>query len=160
MEEKKYGKCPHCNAPCEAVTKTSTMNLDGDIVSVPYDEYNYCQQPGPVWVKATPENMRRSAILRDSVLPENHIHQWAIRGWDEKGVRFDNKVEKEWWELEILVDESGESKEGNREIDAVAFNIYCTDSYYYENGYWWHKEGHDPYSVDQLYAIFKQQKEK
>jgi hypothetical protein len=63
------------------------------------------------WVKATKENMRRSAILRDSVLPENNIHQWSTRAWDDKGVLFTNKVSKDWWELEIL-DESGQSKEG------------------------------------------------
>jgi hypothetical protein len=59
---------------------------------------------GVVWVKATGENMRRSAILRDSVLPENHIHQWRVNGWDGKGVMFTNGILKEWWELEILDD--------------------------------------------------------
>jgi hypothetical protein len=68
-------------------------------------------QPGPVWVKATRVIMRRSAILRDSVLPELNIHQWIVNGWNDEGVSFTNRIYKEWWELEIL----DESKQGNME---------------------------------------------
>jgi hypothetical protein len=59
-------------------------------------------QPSLVWVKATREIMRRSAILRDSVLPEQNIHQWIVNGWNDEGVSFTNRIFKEWWELEIL----------------------------------------------------------
>lgn len=92
MEEKKY-------------SAEEALNLQSSAYQKGYNE-GYQLGKSEIWVKATRENMRRSAILRDSVLHENNIHQWVINGWDEKGVLFTNKVFKEWWELEIL-DESG-----------------------------------------------------
>jgi hypothetical protein len=70
-----------------------------------FDSIDPLAQQAPtevVWIKATRRNMRRSAILRDSVLPENHIHQWKVDGWDGEGVMFTNGILKEWWELEML----------------------------------------------------------
>ena len=71
----------------------------------------------PVWTKATRRNICQSAVLRDSVVVENYIHQWRIAGWDNKGVKFTNGIIKEWWELEILQEENmSEARSKDREL--------------------------------------------
>lgn len=147
MEEKRY-------------TAEEALNLQSSSYQKGYNEgyqLRKQEQPGAVWVKATRENMRRSAILRDSVLPENHIHQWVVSGWDEKGVKFTNRVEKEWWELEIL-DESGTAAVREEDGEKAQFNNWhrwLSENGYTYDGEYYYDQDNNYFTPDQLWAKFK-----
>lgn len=55
QQEKKYGKCPECGAPCEVIEEIDVQEWDGDVTEVPYDQYVFQpQHPGTaVWVNAS-----------------------------------------------------------------------------------------------------------
>lgn len=54
QQEKKYGKCPECGAPCEVIEEIDVQEWDGDVTEVPYDQYVFQPQKKvtTVWVKA------------------------------------------------------------------------------------------------------------
>jgi hypothetical protein len=56
QQEKKYGKCPECGAPCEVIDKVDTQHFEGDTFEIPYVEHKYQQPVTPIWVKAKPVN--------------------------------------------------------------------------------------------------------
>lgn len=111
MEEKNYGKCSHCNAPCEVVAKIATTNMDGDIVTMPYDEYNYHPQPCAVWVKASEFDIKRNVVYHAIYVDKNqiikgsgffNINDWFI--WDNKEI--EERYKDDWGKL-LILDESG-----------------------------------------------------
>lgn len=112
MEEKKYGKCPECGAPCE-ITEGSYKE---EMHDVHYVEHKYKPQQGAVWVKAS-DRLPKPATDKEVVFinrthkasliwkftsdlgPALNIHMdgWALHQW-------------EW------LDESGQSEEGANAI--------------------------------------------
>lgn len=139
------------------------LDQDGTVIRQPdfdrllwLDETGSQRQAGPRWIKATRENMRRSAILRDQVVHENHIHQWHIKSWHEAGVTFTNGITKEWWELEILCESTTPSKES----DAVEFAIWLSENNYWSSSanQWMNSHFAENYTTEQLYQLFKEKK--
>lgn len=78
MSEKKYGKCPHCNAPCEVIEKMDVQNCDGDIVEMPYDEYNYNPQPGAVWVTGVKGFPIKKIVVAKFKHYDDPLRDWVI----------------------------------------------------------------------------------
>lgn len=150
MEEKKYGTCPECGAPCEVIEGS----YKEEIHDVHYVEHKYMPQPGAPWVKASdrlPEWKRR-VKWRDG-----NDHSCATGG--EISLFEMEKPNLEGWEW---LDESGTA--AGREEDAVAFAEWCANSYQWEydptsDEYRW-LEADNFYTTAQLYELFKQQKEK
>lgn len=152
MEEKKYGKCPKCNAPCEVTELIDVQGFDGvtDTTDVPYDQYKYHPQHGPVWPLCIVDKVtgERHEVNKIVYHPENEPepHVWCDTWYGHHVIGKDC----EW--------AGQESPAAGRE--SIEFAHWLSKNYQvYAEGIWQPNEetiDNPVYTETQLYELFKQ----